>query len=71
MSLDNVVKASGIASALAADEPRRQFLRRDLRRRILESPLCDGAAYARSVEAAFREMWRSMCRGERWNGILR
>ena len=28
------------------------------------SNLCDGAAYARNVEAAYRDMWRQWCQGE-------
>jgi protein O-GlcNAc transferase len=26
------------------------------------SPLCDGERFAREVEGAYREMWRSWCR---------
>jgi len=31
------------------------------RERITTSPLCDAPAYAHSVEAAYREMWRKWC----------
>lgn len=45
------------AAALAGDRDRLRELRATLRKRIGASTLCDGPAYARSVEAAFREMW--------------
>jgi predicted O-linked N-acetylglucosamine transferase (SPINDLY family) len=51
-----------IAAALATDLPRLARLRRELRRRVAQSPLCDAAAYARSVETAFRTAWRWWCR---------
>jgi predicted O-linked N-acetylglucosamine transferase (SPINDLY family) len=54
-----------IAVALAADESRRQMLRRTLRRRVETSRLCDAPTYARSIEAAYREMWRNWCRDGR------
>jgi protein O-GlcNAc transferase len=40
-------------------------LRGSLRRRMEESPLMDGAAFARGVEAAYREMWRKWARAGR------
>ena len=45
------------AVALAADLPRLAELRATLRQRLMDSPLCDGPAYARNVEDAFRAMW--------------
>jgi protein O-GlcNAc transferase len=33
-------------------------LRTNLRRRLQESPLCDGAAFTRSLEEAYRAMWK-------------
>jgi protein O-GlcNAc transferase len=47
----------GIAQSLAADRPQRERLRRGLRSRLRESPLCDVRAYTASVEAAYAEMW--------------
>ncbi|MCS5599360.1 MAG: hypothetical protein NZ707_06350 [Rhodospirillales bacterium] len=32
-----------------------------MRERITTSPLCDAPAYAHSVEAAYRDMWRKWC----------
>jgi predicted O-linked N-acetylglucosamine transferase (SPINDLY family) len=52
-----------VAARLAADRARRAGLRETLRRRVLESPLCDGPAYARAVEGAFRKAWRDWCAG--------
>jgi predicted O-linked N-acetylglucosamine transferase (SPINDLY family) len=33
-------------------------LRRTLRERMRASPLCDGRAYAQSVESQYRQMWQ-------------
>jgi predicted O-linked N-acetylglucosamine transferase (SPINDLY family) len=49
------------ATALARDLPRLTELRASLRQRMAQSPLCDGKAFARDVEAAYREMWREWC----------
>ncbi len=46
-----------IAISLARDPERLSLLRRNLRRRITGSVLCDGPAYARSLEKAYRAMW--------------
>ena len=53
------------ARELAGDLPRLKAVRPDLRRRLVDSPLCDAAAYAASVESAYRDMWRTWCRGSR------
>jgi predicted O-linked N-acetylglucosamine transferase (SPINDLY family) len=49
------------AVELAGDVDRRRMLRAGLRRRLLDSPLCDHQSYARAVEAAYRAMWRKWC----------
>jgi predicted O-linked N-acetylglucosamine transferase (SPINDLY family) len=59
-----------IASALALDPARRAVLRGTLRGRLLDSRLCDPVRYARSIEAAYRAMWRALCAGGRWDGKL-
>lgn len=50
------------AAILSWDSARRAELRISLRDRMRRSALCDGAAYARKVEAAYRAMWRAWCR---------
>ncbi len=45
------------ALALASDLDRLRNLRSGLRERLRASPLCDGAAYARSVENLYRSLW--------------
>ena len=48
-----------LAKQLAGDLPRLEKLRTGLRQRMLASPLTDGPRFARSVEAAYRQMWRN------------
>ncbi len=47
-----------LAAAMARDVPALTALRGSLRQRFADSVLCDGQAFARKVEAAYREMWR-------------
>jgi protein O-GlcNAc transferase len=48
-----------IARQMSADLPRLSQLRASLRGRMQRSPLMDGAAFARNVEAAYRQIWRA------------
>lgn len=50
------------ACKLARDVDRRLRLRHELRDRLKASPLLDAGRYARSVEHAYRTMWRNWCR---------
>ena len=50
-----------IASKLAGNLPRLTEIRAGLRDRMRQSPLMDGAAFARGIEAAYRRMWRTWC----------
>jgi len=51
----------GIAAELAGDWARLACLRAGLRSRMASSPLMDGPGFARSVEAAYRQMWYNWC----------
>jgi len=52
-----------IAVKLAGDLPRLAELRATMRNRMRGSPVMDAAAFARNVEAAYRDIWRSWCAG--------
>jgi predicted O-linked N-acetylglucosamine transferase (SPINDLY family) len=54
-----------IAAGRAEDLDALEGLRASLRAKVSASPVCDGRAYARGLEAAFREMWRRYCAGEK------
>lgn len=51
---------AGIALRLSRDRPRLATLRATMRERMLSSPLCNGAAFTRNLEDAYRMMWTSM-----------
>lgn len=51
------------AAELAAQPDSLVSLRSRLRQMLLSSPLCDGSAFARSIESAYRAMWRRWCAG--------
>jgi predicted O-linked N-acetylglucosamine transferase (SPINDLY family) len=51
-----------IAVGLAEDLDRLGSLRAGLRARMERSPLMDGARFTKSLEAAYRSIWR------RWSG---
>ena len=50
-----------LAVRLADDRNRLGHLRRQLRARMLQSPLCDARAHSRDIEAAYRQMWQRWC----------
>jgi len=52
-----------IASDLAGDLDRLGQIRETLRDQMTRSPLCDGPAHTRDLEAGFRDMWRKWCEG--------
>jgi len=53
-----------IVVQLCGDLPRLAEMRATLRGRMLGSPLCDAARFARSVEGAYRQMWHTWCAGK-------
>jgi predicted O-linked N-acetylglucosamine transferase (SPINDLY family) len=50
-----------IATDLAGDREKMAELRATLRERMENSPLMNADRFARSIEAAFRQMWRGWC----------
>jgi predicted O-linked N-acetylglucosamine transferase (SPINDLY family) len=54
-----------IAIELATDIPRLNQMRRTLRPKLQQSPLMDGARFARNMESAYRQIWRNWCQGEK------
>ena len=52
----------GRAAGLAADRERLALAHRSLRERMRASPLMDEAAFARDMEALYRQMWRNWCK---------
>jgi predicted O-linked N-acetylglucosamine transferase (SPINDLY family) len=52
--VEMAVRAAGDLAALAP-------LRSGLRGRVASSPFCDGPAFTRNLEAAYRAMWRDWC----------
>lgn len=65
---DNVDEYVARAAAIAADLPALAELRRGLRQRMAQSPLCDAPRFARNLEAAFRGMWHRYCQAEAASG---
>jgi predicted O-linked N-acetylglucosamine transferase (SPINDLY family) len=50
-----------IATNLASDLPRLEQMRYSMRQRMRSSPLMNPSQFARDVESAYRETWRSWC----------
>jgi predicted O-linked N-acetylglucosamine transferase (SPINDLY family) len=53
-----------LAVSLALDKDRLRALRHDLRQKVAASPLMNQPAFARNMEAAYREMWMRWCARE-------
>jgi protein O-GlcNAc transferase len=54
-----------LAASLATDAARLVEVRAGLRTRLAQSALCDSARFTRSLEHAYREMWRRWCSSAR------
>jgi tetratricopeptide (TPR) repeat protein len=52
-----------VVRRLAADRDRLAVLRSGLRERVAASPVCDGPRFARNLEVALRDLWRTWCAG--------
>jgi len=68
VGLDDLVASSEddyvrLAIQCAKDIERRAALRRDLRSRMLTSPLTGAASYVRQLESGYRAAWRRWCTG--------
>ena len=50
-----------IAVELTGDLPRLAEMRRTMRSRMQASTLMDAPRFARNIEAAYRQMWRTWC----------
>ena len=50
-----------ISKELAGNPDRLSMLRETMRVRIRKSNLCDAGLFAKSMEAAYREMWEKWC----------
>jgi len=50
-----------VVVALARDKDRMAKYRREIRTKMLQSPLCDGARYVKQVEGHFRAVWQKYC----------
>ena len=61
MAVDTPEAYVASARDLAGDLARLRTLRANLREQVATSPLCNAPDYARSVEAAYGEMWGKWC----------
>ena len=57
------------AVALARDLPRLADLRSGLRKKLLNSSLCDGATFTRDLESVYRRLWTDWCNGQHSTGL--
>ncbi len=58
MVAENIEKYIRIAAFLASDTGRLAKLRKGLRTTVAQSPICNGISFVKSLEEAYRDMWR-------------
>ncbi len=61
LSADTHRQYANVAKDLASDIGDLSVLRRSLRERLIQSPLCQGKSYAENMESAYRRMWQLWC----------
>lgn len=61
LAVESPVAYVACVEKLTRDLPQLRDLRKNLQQTVATSLMCDGAAYARSLEDAYREMWRHWC----------
>jgi len=57
---DDVAGYVGLATQLARDVEKLKTMRHNMREKLLGSRACDTAGFARSMEALYRDMWKSL-----------
>ncbi len=65
LAFPNVAAYIQGAVALATDRARLGELRRQIRPRMMASPLCQPERFARDLEALYLRMWEAWCRGKK------
>ncbi|MFN2309807.1 MAG: tetratricopeptide repeat protein [Gammaproteobacteria bacterium] len=58
---ESIEAYTDIAVSLSADLAALERERQDLRTRMEQSPLCDGKAFAKKIEAVYRQCWIDWC----------
>jgi protein O-GlcNAc transferase len=61
LAAEDMTQIASIAIALASDLPKLAQLRASLREKMRHSSLCDEANFARTLETAYRQMWKIWC----------
>ncbi len=61
LAAESKVQYVEIAQKLCANIDKLAETRKSLRDQLHNSPLCNGAQYTNTVEAAFRDMWQTWC----------
>lgn len=70
LAFSNVDDYVAGAVALANDPRRLAELRRELRPRMVASPLRQSEQFTRDLEALYRSMWQAWCRGEKLTSAI-